>query len=258
MADLFSLAGKRALITGSTSGIGLAIARAFSDAGADLIISSIDAPECGRVSRELSGHGRRAISLPCDVTSQDQLDELVRASNSSLGGIDILVVNAGGQPPGLESDLSPNSAAYAATLTLNLAQAVRLTDLVAPQMASRGYGSIILIASLAGLRGNQAIGSYALAKAAVAQLARNLAVQWGPRNVRANAISPGLIQTPFSRTLTDNPGLMARRTQNTPLRRVGQPYEVAGAAVFLAAAAGGFVTGQNIVVDGGTLITDGN
>jgi NAD(P)-dependent dehydrogenase (short-subunit alcohol dehydrogenase family) len=117
---------------------------------------------------------------------------------------------------------------------------------------------VILMSSISGLRGNKAIGSYALAKAAMAQLARNLAVQWGPDNVRANAISPGLIQTPFSRGLMEDAGLLAKRLQNTPLRRVGMPMEVAGAALLLASAAGGFVTGQNIVVDGGTVITDGN
>jgi NAD(P)-dependent dehydrogenase (short-subunit alcohol dehydrogenase family) len=258
MIELFSLAGKTALVTGSTSGIGLAIARLFAAAGARLVISSIDAPECETVVRSLLSQGHGAIAVPCDVTSEAQLDALVKDSLRQFGTIDALVVNAGGQPAAEPGALSPNSAAYEETLRLNLSQAVRLTDLVAPVMAERGSGSIVLISSISGLRGNKAIGSYALAKAAVAQLARNLAVQWGPRNVRANAISPGLISTPFSRGLTENEALMARRLLNTPLRRVGHPDEVAGAALFLAAAAGAFVTGHNLVVDGGTLVTDGN
>ena len=258
MIELFSLAGKTALVTGSTSGIGLAIARLFAAAGANVVISSIDVPACENVAVSLKSQGHSAFALPCDVTKDGEMDALVAGTVAHFGAIDALVVNAGGQPAPDAGALSDNSAAYDATLRLNLWQAVRLTDLVAPRMAERGSGSIVLISSLSGLRGNKSIGAYALAKAALAQLARNLAVQWGPRNVRANAISPGRISTPFSRGMTENESLMARRLQNTPLRRVGLPEEVAGAALFLTSAAGGFVTGHNLVVDGGTLITDGS
>ncbi len=135
---------------------------------------------------------------------------------------------------------------------------VTLTRLALPRIAERGGGAAVLMASISALRGNAAINAYAIAKAGVAQMARNLAVEWGPRNVRVNAISPGLIRTPLSEPLLDNAAFMARRMQMTPLRRAGEPQEIAGAALFLASAAGAFVTGHNLVVDGGTTITDGS
>ena len=143
-------------------------------------------------------------------------------------------------------------------MAINLRSAMTLAARLAPQMAARGGGSIVLMASIAGLRGNKSIGLYGLSKAALAQLARNLAVEWGPQGVRVNAISPGLIETPLADGLMRNAAFMQRRLAMTPLRRVGQPHEVAGVAVMLASAAGGFITGQNLVVDGGTLISDGN
>jgi NAD(P)-dependent dehydrogenase (short-subunit alcohol dehydrogenase family) len=143
-------------------------------------------------------------------------------------------------------------------MTVNLRSALWLTSLVIPGMAQRRDGAVILTASLSSLRGNKGIGLYGLSKAGVAQLARNLAVEWGPANVRVNAISPGVIATEFARPLTDNEALLARRLALTPLRRVGEPAEIAGVAVMLAARAGAFITGQNLIVDGGTLISDGN
>lgn len=258
MRDLFDLGGKTALVTGSSSGIGLAIAQAFADAGAAVVIHSVDAPLCDKVAADLVAGGARAVSLPCDVTDTAQLDKLVADAEAALGPIDILVVNAGGGAPGDGNEIGVNSAGYDATLRLNLGQALHLSETLAPKMAERGGGSLIFMSSLSGLRGNKHIGAYALAKAAMAQLARNLAVQWGPHNVRANAISPGVIRTPFAQAMIDNATVMERRLQNTPLRRVGEPHEIAGAAVFLASKAGGFMTGQNLVIDGGTLITDGN
>lgn len=255
MSNLFDLTGRTSLVTGASSGIGQAIAEAFAAAGAKVAVCSNDAEGCARTAAAL---GASARAFPCDVTDAAQLDDLVAAVEAQMGPVDVLVVNAGGAAAGDGAELSVNSEGYEATLRLNLTQAVRLTDRLAPRMAERGGGSIILMSSLSGLRGNRAIGAYALAKAAMAQLARNLAVQWGPMNVRANAISPGVIRTPFAQAMIDNAAVMERRLQNTPLRRVGEPHEVAGAAVFLASKAGGFVTGHNLVVDGGTLITDGN
>ena len=143
-------------------------------------------------------------------------------------------------------------------MSLNLDSVVELCGLAVPHMLARGGGSIILLSSIAGMRGNKTLGSYALSKAALAQLARNLAVEFGPDGIRANALAPGFIRTELAAPLLADATFMARRMQNTPLRRVGEPEEVAGAALFLASGAGAFVTGQTIVVDGGTLITDGN
>ncbi|MEZ0242569.1 MAG: SDR family NAD(P)-dependent oxidoreductase, partial [Sphingomonas sp.] len=175
----------------------------------------------------------------------------------AFGGIDILVCNAGAAPH-FGPIGSASEAEYDFTMDINLRHALRLTSLAAPVMAERAGGSIILTSSLSGLRGNKAIGLYGLSKAALAQLARNLAVEWGPSNIRANAISPGLIATQFASGIADNPEVLARRLQLTPLRRMGEASEVAGAALFLASPAGAFVTGHNLVIDGGTLITDGN
>lgn len=250
--NLFDLAGKRAIITGSTRGIGRAIAEVFVDAGARVVISSEDAADTERAAAELGQPG-----VACDVADDAALAQLVDRTVAELGGIDILVCNAGitGAPgPFASIDMDD----YARVMAINLRSQVVLANLALPHIAQAGSGSVVLISSLSALRGNGQINAYALAKAGVSQLARNLAVEWGPRGVRANAIAPGFIATELSQPLLDNADFMARRMAMTPLRRPGQPQEVAGAALFLASAAGGFVTGQTLVVDGGTLITDGS
>ncbi|MES2302554.1 MAG: SDR family oxidoreductase [Pseudomonadota bacterium] len=217
MGDLFDLAGKAAIVTGSTRGIGRAIAGALIDAGARVVISSEDAADTARVATELGMPG-----IACDVSDDAALARLVDFSAAELGRIDVLVCNAG----------ITGQAGPFATIDMD------------------DYARVMAI--------NLTINAYALAKAGVAQLARNLAVEWGPQAVRVNALSPGFIATELSQPLLDNPDFMARRMGMTPLRRPGTPDEVAGAAVFLASPAGGFVTGHNLVVDGGTLITDGS
>jgi NAD(P)-dependent dehydrogenase (short-subunit alcohol dehydrogenase family) len=251
MSSPFSLAGRRALVTGSTRGIGRAIAEAMIAAGAQVVISSEDAADTALVAAELGQSG-----IACDVTDDAALGALVEGTVTALSGLDILVCNAGitGRP-GPFANIEMDD--YARVMALNLRSQVVLANLAFPHLEQHS-GSAVLIASLSGLRGNAAINAYALAKAGVAQLARNLAVEWGPKGVRANAISPGFIATELSQPLLANAEFMARRMAMTPLRRPGTPAEVASAAVFLASAAGGFVTGHNLVVDGGTLITDGS
>lgn len=250
--NLFDLSGKVAIVTGSTRGIGRAIALALRDAGARVVISSESEADTARAASELGAPG-----IAADVTDAAALDRLVARTCGELGGLDILVCNAGitGRPgPFADVDMDD----YDRVMALNLRSQVVLANLALPRMAERGGGAAILISSLSGLRGNGAINAYALSKAAVAQLARNLAVEWGPRNVRVNAISPGFIRTELSAPLLANEAFMARRMAMTPLRRPGETHEVAGAAVFLASAAGAFVTGHNLVVDGGTVISDGS
>lgn len=256
-APLFSLAGKVALLTGATRGIGLAMARQMALAGARVVISSNEAEACAEVAVSLRHEGLDVLGIACDVQHRPALQELVRATLAARERIDVLVCNAGVAP-----HMGPISSAsdeqWEQTLTVNLRSVLWLTSLVIPAMAARRDGAIILTASLSSLRGNKGIGLYGLSKAGIAQLARNLAVEWGPSNIRVNAISPGLIATQFARPLLDNPEVLARRLALTPLRRVGHPDEIAGVAVMLASAAGAFLTGQNLVVDGGTLISDGN
>jgi NAD(P)-dependent dehydrogenase (short-subunit alcohol dehydrogenase family) len=252
VSGLFDLSGKGAIVTGSTRGIGRAIAEALIAAGARVVISSEDAADTARVAAELGMPG-----ITCDVTDHAALKGLVSEGEAALGGLDVLVCNAGitGRAgPFAELDLDD----YARVMAINLTAQVVLCNHALPRIAAQGGGAVVLISSLSGLRGNGRINAYALSKAGVAQLARNLTVEWGPQNVRVNAVSPGFIATELSQHLLDNAEFMARRMAMTPLRRPGTPAEVAGAAVFLASPAGAFVTGHNLVVDGGTLITDGS
>ncbi len=216
------------------------------------MISSEDAADTARVAAELGQPGHA-----CDVADDAALARLVDFAVAELGGIDLLVCNAG-----ITGRAGPfaaiDMADYERVMAINLRSQVVLCNLALPHIAVRGGGSAVLVSSLAGLRGNGAINAYALAKAGAAQLARNLAVEWGPRGVRVNAVSPGFIATDLSQPLLDDPAFMARRMAQTPLRRPGKAEEVAGAVLFLASAAAGFVTGHNLVVDGGTLVTDGS
>lgn len=241
-----------AIVTGSTRGIGLAIAQAMRAAGASVVISSEDEADTARAALETS-----SLGVAADVSDDAALTALVDATIAHYGGLDILVCNAGitGRPgPFASIDMSD----YDRVMAINLRSQVVLAKLALPHVAARGGGAAILVSSLSGLRGNGAINAYALAKAGVAQLARNLAVEWGPRNIRVNAISPGFIRTELSAPLLADERFMQRRMAMTPLRRPGEVEEIAGAAVFLASPAGAFVTGHNLVVDGGTLITDGS
>lgn len=202
----------------------------------------------------LCDEGHVAHGISCDVSHAPDVQGLVDGTMARFGSVDILVCNAG--ITGTAGSWSLDD--FDRVMAINLRSIVALTTLALPHMAARGGGSAILMSSLSAMRGNGAINAYALAKAGVAQLARNLAVQWGPQNVRVNALAPGLIQTPLSAPLMADEEFMARRMQMTPLRRVGNVTDVANACLFLASPASSFITGQQIAVDGGTSITDGS
>ena len=247
--SLFDLRGRTALVTGATQGLGLAIARTLADQGARLVVTDRDPLACEQGAASLTS----ATAISADMAVPADIAALVERA----GPLDILVCNAGIQGPA--GPLAHASDAdWQQVFDINLRAAARLCALVLPGMAARGGGSAVLISSIAGLRGNQSIGLYGLTKAALSQLARNLAVEWGPSGVRVNAVSPGLIRTPLAERLMADDAFMARRVQATPLRRAGEPEDVAGVVAMLASPAGAFVTGHNLVVDGGTTISDGS
>ena len=248
------LAGRTAIVTGSTRGIGLGIAQLFAEMGANVVVSSEDAGDVAETETVLAGQGYRVRGIACDVTDGAAITGLVDGTIAAFGRLDILVCNAGITGEGGSWALED----FDRVMAINLRSMVTLTQLALPIMAERGSGSAILMSSLSALRGNGSINAYALAKAGVAQLARNLAVQWGPKGVRVNEIAPGLIRTPLSEPLIANADFMARRLQMTPLRRVGEVEDIASTALFLASDASRFITGQQIAVDGGTSVTDGS
>jgi len=253
--SLFDLSGKVAIITGSSRGIGRAIAERLAEHGAKVVVSSRKAEACKAVADAINKkHGKdRAIVVPANISSKDELKNLVEETNRKFGQIDILVCNAASNPyfgplGGIQDDQ------FRKILDNNILSNHWLAQLVAPQMIKRREGSIIIVSSIGGLRGSPVLGAYCISKAADFQLARNLAVEYGPHNVRVNCIAPGLIKTDFARALWEDKARLKAREEQTPLRRIGEPDEIAGAAVFLASAAGSFVTGQNIVIDGGVTI----
>jgi NAD(P)-dependent dehydrogenase (short-subunit alcohol dehydrogenase family) len=257
LSDLFAMGGQVALVTGAAAGLGREIAQSYAQQGAAVVLTDKNGPACAAAAAELRDRGHDVTSLAADLGDSTEVAMLATAALGWRGRIDTLVCNAGIVGPA-GSTLGVDDPAWQAVFDVNLRSAVQLTCALIPSMALRRTGSVILISSIAGLRGNKTIGVYGLSKAALAQLARNLAVEWGPEGVRANAISPGLIRTSFSEQLMGNAQFMQRRLQLTPLRRVGEAHEIAGVAVLLATRAGGFITGQNIIVDGGTLVSDGS
>jgi NAD(P)-dependent dehydrogenase (short-subunit alcohol dehydrogenase family) len=265
MGQLFDLTGKVAVITGGNSGIGLGMAEAVAEAGAavsvwgrmaehgaKVVISSRKAGPCEEVAKAINaarpGH---AIAVPANISSKEDLQRLVDETRAAFGKIDIVVCNAASNPYyGSQLDISDE--AFRKILENNIIANNWLIQMTSPEMKERKDGAVIIVSSIGGLRGSEVIGAYCISKAADMQLARNLAKELGPSNIRVNCIAPGLVKTDFARALWDTPEGEKRASSGTPLRRLGEPDDIAGAAVFLASKAGSWMTGQTVVVDGGS------
>jgi len=251
----FDLAGKVAIVTGSSRGIGRAIAEAYAEAGARVVISSRKQPACDEVAAAINAtHGEeRALSIAASISDRAALEALVAKTRSQLGKIDILVCNAATNPYfGPMSGISDEQ--FRKIFDNNVLANNWLINMVAPEMKERGEGAIIIVSSVGGLIGSDVIGAYNVSKAADFQLVRNLAIEFGPSNVRVNAIAPGIIRTDFARALWEAPGAEDAFQRAVPLGRIGEAREIAGAAVFLASPASAYMTGQSIVIDGGMAI----
>ena len=247
---MFSLTGKVALVTGASKGIGEAIAKQMAKAGASVIVSSRKLEACQSVVEAIVADGGQAIALACNVSHHDELERLVAGSIEHFGRIDVLVCNAAVNPyygPFLDI---PDEA-FSKTISANVHANMKLAKLVHPGMQQRKDGCIIMLASIAGLKGTNMLGTYAVTKAADMQIARNLAVAFGADNIRVNCIAPGLVKTDMARALWEDPARVEKVLRTYPLGRLGEPDDIAGAAVFLASRAGQWMTGQTLVIDGG-------
>lgn len=253
MHPLFDLSGKVALVTGATRGIGKSIAEELARAGAKVAICSRKPESCESTRTEMEGQGFTVLAKPCNVSRKEELQALVDATAAKWGGIDIVVANAAVNPYyGPLTEISDE--AFDKIIANNLKSVLWLAGMTLPGMAARGGGSFILIGSIGGILANSVIGAYGISKAAGHHLVRNLAAEWGPKNVRVNAIAPGLVKTEFARALWEDEKRRTERIEATPLRRLGEPRDIGGIAVFLASPASAFITGQCIVADGGVTI----
>jgi len=252
---MFDLHEKVAVITGSSRGIGLAIAQRMAEFGAKVVISSRKPEACESVAKSIVAAGGTAIAQAANISDREAVRALIDRAIGEWGRVDILVCNAATNPyygPLREID----DAAFDKIMATNVRSNLWLCNMAIPQMAERKDGAVVIISSIAGLKGNLALGAYGISKAADFQLVRNLAVEWGPSNVRVNAIAPAIVRTDFARKLWENPEIYQKAVSRYPLGRIGEPDDVAGAAIFLASRAGAFITGQVIVVDGGVTISD--
>lgn len=255
--SLFDMDGMTAVITGSTKGIGKAIAQRMAEHGANVVVSSRKEDAClqvaDEINRDWAKKGNKAIPIPCHIGHKEQLQALVDKSMAAFGRLDVLVCNAAVNPYYGPSRDIPDSA-FDRVMESNVRSNFWLCHMAAKHMVARKSGSIIIMSSVGGVKGHTTLGVYGISKAADIQLARVLACEYGPDNIRANAIAPGLVRTDFARALWEDEANLKVRTATTPLRRIGEPDEIAGMAVLLGSKAGSFLTGQTILIDGGVTI----
>ncbi|MBI3701035.1 MAG: SDR family oxidoreductase [Afipia sp.] len=249
-ASPFDLAGKVAVVTGSSRGIGRASAELLAQLGAKVVVSSRKADACQEVVDGIRKTGGDAHVIACNISRRNEVDALIDGTIKHYGHVDALICNAAVNPYyGPLLDITDE--AFDKIMGSNVKSNIWLCGKAIPHMAERGGGSVIIISSIGGLRGSTVIGAYGISKAADFSLARSLAGEWGPKKVRVNCIAPGLVKTDFARALWEDEALLKRRTATTPLRRIGEPHEIAGAVAYLVSDASTFMTGQTIVIDGG-------
>lgn len=253
MDNPFSLKDQVAIVTGSSKGIGLSIAEHMAQMGAKVVISSRKADVCEEKAAAIREAGGEAIAIACNISRKADCEALVAETIKKWGRLDSFVCNAAVNPVYGPLTELPDEA-FEKVMTSNVQSAVWFANLALPHIAEQGGGSFIIISSIGGLKGSNTLGMYGISKAADFGVARALAVEWGPKNIRVNAIAPGLVVTDFARALWENPEYRADREKRTPLRRIGEPREIGGVAAFLASPAATFITGQVIVADGGTTI----
>lgn len=252
---LFDLSGRTALVTGSTKGIGRAVAEALAEAGAAVTISSRTQADCESVAAAIRERGGRAVPVAANVGRDEDLERLVETTRSELGPIDVLVCNAAVNPyHGPFLDVPDD--AFDKTIRVNVRSNLQLAKLVMPAMRERRDGAVVVVSSIAAFKGSDRLGLYALTKAADVQMVRNLAVVGGPDNVRVNGIAPALVRTDFARALWEDEERAAAVAASYALKRLGEPDDIAGAAVFLASRAGAWMTGQTLIIDGGWSVQD--
>jgi NAD(P)-dependent dehydrogenase (short-subunit alcohol dehydrogenase family) len=249
----FDLKGQVAVITGSSKGIGRSIAETMAAMGAKVVVSSRKADACEAVAASIRNDGGEAAVIPCNIGRKPEVEALIKGAIDAFGKIDALVCNAAVNPyfgplAGIGDD------AFDKIMATNIKSNLWLANLAIPGMAERGGGSVTIVSSIGGIRGSAMLGAYGISKAADFSLARSLAVEWGPKNVRVNCIAPGLVKTDFARALWEDAANLKKRTETTPLRRIGEPDDIGGVAAFLASPAAAFITGQVIVADGGVTI----
>lgn len=252
--SLFDMTGKVAIITGSSRGIGQAIAEEMAAQGAKVAISSRNIADCEAVANGINAaHPGSAIAIASSLSSKESLKNLVDETRKAFGKVDVLVCNAASNPHyGPMATITDEQ--LRKTLDHNIVSQHWLIQMVVPEMIERKSGSIVIVSSIGGLRGSPILGAYAITKAADIQMTKNLAREYGPYNVRINSIAPGLVKTDFAKALWENPGNLKASTSGAALGRIGEPREIAGAAVYLASDASSFMTGQTIVVDGGVVV----
>jgi NAD(P)-dependent dehydrogenase (short-subunit alcohol dehydrogenase family) len=252
---MFQLTGQVAVVTGSSRGIGRSIAEQMAKFGARVVVSSRKAEACNVVVEEIRAAGGEAIAVPCNVSDKVQLQGLVDKTIAAWGRLDILVCNAAVNPYFGPMATMPEDA-YDKVMNCNVKSNFLLCNMTAPHMAKNGNGAIIIVSSIGGNQGSATLAAYGISKAADFALAKNLAIEWGPKGIRANCIAPGLIKTDFSRALWENPKLLHNAEAGAPVRRIGMPDDIGGVAVFLASRAAAYVTGQTLIVDGGITVKE--